>query len=423
MPLTVQEIKSTPAPRTGRTVLSDGRGLELRITPNGVRTFSFVGVLHGKKRRWTLGRFPDLTLKSAREMRDTYASSLARGIDPVRGQAGRDGARLAEAFEEFLKRYAYPRNRSAPEAERMLRHDLLPRFGHYPVSRIRRADIQSMLSEIADRGAPVQAGRVLANTRKLFNWCIEQEYCEANPCDRIGQPVSAAKIRRERVLTADELGRIWGASMSQTPHAGAFVRLLMLTGQRRGEVAQLRLAQTDGDIWTVPREAAKNSRPNTVPLSLQSRAVICWMQQFWPPEDRDDLYLFSGKTGHRPFSGFSKVKQSLDRSSKVRNWRWHDLRRTMATWLSENGVPPHVVSALLNHKDQSVTAIYNRYEYLDEKRDALELWAAHVEEQGRPHLPDMPGPSIQGIEGYQDILDRLRDMLERLRRMQKSEAP
>lgn len=104
MPLTVTQIKSASVPSSGRNVLSDGRGLELRITPNGVRTFSFVGSLFGKKRRWTLGRWPDLSLKAAREMRDDYASKVSKGVDPLRGQAGRDTIRLEEAFEQFLKR-------------------------------------------------------------------------------------------------------------------------------------------------------------------------------------------------------------------------------------------------------------------------------------------------------------------------------
>lgn len=411
MPLTAVQIKSAPVPASGRTVLSDGRGLELRITPNGVRTFSFVGSLFGKKRRWTLGRFPDLSLRQAREIRDDYAARLVKGIDPERGHSGRDVIRLEAAFENFLKRYARPKNRSAPETERMLRHDLLPRFGNYPVTKVRRPDIQSMLAEIVDRGAPVLAGRVLANTRKFFNWCIEQEYCEMNPCDRISQPVSARKSRRDRVLTDDEIGRIWGASFSLPVHGRAFIQLLILTGQRRGEVAQIQRRQIEGDLWTIPGDIAKNGKPNLVPLNALSEIVIEWIQRYWRKEEPDDLYLLSGTNGLRPFSGFSKLKKEIDEVSKVKDWRWHDLRRTLATRVSEKGVPPHVVRALLNHTDQSVTAIYNRYEYLEEKKEALKLWARHVGASGRKHMPDEPGAPLYENTDVRDVIERFHAML------------
>lgn len=292
----------------------------------------------------------------------------------------------------------------------MLRHDLLPRFGSYPVARVRRADIQSMLTEIVDRNAPVQAGRVLANTRKFFNWCIEQEYCESNPCDRISQPVSSLKTRRERVLTPDEVGRIWGASYAQPVHARAFVQLLLLTGQRRGEVARLQASKVQGDVWTIPGSVAKNGKPNVVPLNAVSKEIINWIGQFWSSEEAQEPFLLSGTNGRNPFSGFSKLKSDIDRLSKVKNWRWHDLRRTMATWLSENGVPPHVIGALLNHTDNSVTAIYNRNEYLAEKQEALTLWAKEVGESGIKHLPSTPGSPLYEDDGHRDLLERFRAM-------------
>jgi integrase len=195
----------------------------------------------------------------------------------------------------------------------------------------------------------------------------------ANPFQRL--PI-APVVRRDRVLSADEIRRIWAA----TKGSGAFnaiTRALLLTGQRREEVSGLGWAEIDEDLsaWTLPAIRAKNGKPHFIFLSTQMKALL----RAQPRLKGTDL-VFPGERGS--FSGWSKSKARLDRRSGVAGWSLHDLRRTVATQMGELGVAPHVVEAVLNHASghrAGVAGVYNRARYANETRQALAAWGAHVE--------------------------------------------
>jgi integrase len=204
---------------------------------------------------------------------------------------------------------------------------------------------------------------------------VEQDLLPTAPTAGVKAP--AKETARERVLTDAELAAVWRAADALGPAARAFVRLLILTGQRRDEVAGLRWADVDldaagGAVWTLPREATKADRTHEVPLSAAAVAILAGLP-------REGEYVLSTTGGRRPISGYSKVKARLDELAGVTGWRFHDLRRTAGTGLARLGVAVATISRVLNHTEGGVTKIYNRYGYLDEKRAALNRWAAHVE--------------------------------------------
>jgi integrase len=242
-----------------------------------------------------------------------------------------------------------------------------------PLADIKRAQVATLLTEIAAKSGPFASNRARAALSAFFSWAAGEGLTEINPV--IGTNKATAEISRERTLTDVELRALWQACGDGD--FGRIVLLLLLTGQRREEVAGIRWSELDlqGAVWSLPPERTKNNRRHDVPLSAAAISILNSV----PVRDRRDL-LFGQRNGG--FSGFSKAKADLDaRAGIAVPWVIHDLRRTAATGMANLGVLPHVVEAVLNHVSGSragVAGVYNRASYASEKREAMNRWATHV---------------------------------------------
>lgn len=206
----------------------------------------------------------------------------------------------------------------------------------------------------------------------MFGWCVERGLIEHNPIANLkSPPVSRA---RDRVLTDNELIRTWeAADLSWFPF-GPITRLLILTGQRRNEVAGMALDEIDGDVWTIPGNRTKNGKEHQVDLHPLVIEIL------------DDLLLMNDllftTTGQTPPSGFSKAKARLDGAlPDLPHWRFHDLRRTCASGMARLGILPNVIERVLNHQSGSnagLVSVYQRHQYRDERREAIMKWGDHV---------------------------------------------
>jgi integrase len=283
------------------------------------------------------------------------------------------GSPMEHVIAGFIERDQKPRNRSWHAVQKLLRHDLSVWDGR-PLSSITRGDVLRVLDRVLGRGKPVMANQLLAHTKRMFNWAVERDLIETSPAAKVKPP--SPKVDRERVLTDPEIYEVWhGADRLGFPF-GPVVKLLALTAQREGEVAAMRWSDLDLDkaLWSLPSKSTKAARPHLVPLSTAAIRII-------KAQPRLSAYVFPGRRtdGARPVCGFSKTKLRLDKICGVTAWRFHDLRRTTATKLAELGVPPHVTEKILNHRSANVAGamgrIYQRYEYLAERREALDVWA------------------------------------------------
>ena len=252
------------------------------------------------------------------------------------------------------------------------------------------ADAQAAIDRIAVT-RPIMAIRTRDYARSLFNWATQRGLVTSNPFSTV---VCEGRERsRERVLSDLELGRLWNASASLGVIGSAFVRLLILTLQRRQEVAGLRWVEIsdDGFTWTLPPERTKSRRGHLVHLSPASRAVLASLpRRLMPDGGTSELVLTT--TGRTPLAGFQNIRDRLARlmdeatspsGSTLRDtWRFHDIRRTGVTRLAGMGISPHVADKILNHASGSirgVAAVYQRHEYLQDRARALEAWADHVQ--------------------------------------------
>jgi integrase len=352
-------------------------GLALRCTERGAKSFLVITNFHGKQRWVTLGRYPVLGLKEARDRAREVLAKVGRGEDPgAKPKTPAEPDSFATIAARFVTEYAQPRNRSWRESERIFRV-YCARWSERDITLISRRDVRELLERVAREHGPIMANRVLAAVRKLFAWAAERDIVSASPAAGV-RPV-AKENSRDRVLNDGELRLFWRATGEMRMPWGQFFRVLALTGQRRSEVARMRWADIDLDraVWTLPRELTKTDRAHEVPLSAPVLDILGAMPRFSGP------FVFTTGNGNKPISDFTGAKEALDRAMPAGTppWTNHDLRRTFATVSARLGIPPHIVEKALNHSSGSirgVAAVYNRHGYEAEKRRALEAWARHL---------------------------------------------
>ena len=249
-------------------------GFGLRVTPDGQKTWTVMYRFGGRKRRYTLGAYPALSLADARKLAREAQRSVRLGIDPA---AAKKAERLADSFaelaEEYVERYAKPRKKSWREDARIIANKLNPSFGNIRAQDVTRADVRVLLEKIAEH-APIEANRTLATCRKLYNWAISQDLVEANPCAHI--PAPGHEHRRDRVLSDDEVCTVWKDLENEEPRMAAIMRLRLITAQRGGEVAAMERNELDlaGGWWTIPAEKAKNGLAHRVPLTAPAIKIL-----------------------------------------------------------------------------------------------------------------------------------------------------
>jgi integrase len=382
-----------PAVSGKRYDVADGLvpGLVVRVTDKGTKTFCLVARYPGSRNptRRSLGEYGALTLEAARDKARDWHGLLQRGIDPdaeakkqkrlEEQRQGNSFARVAEAYFEYIRRQGY---RRAAETERDIRVELVSRWGTRPIADVSRADLRDVIDAALKRGAPWRAHHIFSYASRMWNWAIENDYCEQTPCAGMRpKRLIGEKRPRVRVLSDRELRALWVVSGQLGYPYGSCVRLIMLTGQRRSEVAEARWSEIDLDAgeWLIPAERMKSGAAHLVPLSGAALELITGLPRF---ESGD--HLFSYKHGRTPLGGFSTSKARLDTlmaqelGAAPPEWVLHDIRRTVRTRMSALPIAPMVAELVIAHGKQGMHKVYDLHSYAAEKRHALELWVARL---------------------------------------------
>ena len=366
-------------------------GLYVRVRAGGSRTYIIQWRQGRFQRRSTIGKVGVMTLDEARKKARKVLVAIDEGQDPIAAKA-KSRADSSQIFFTVAEQYLQHRSSdmkplSLDQCQRHLR--LYWKSLHkLAVSKIDRPTLAAELRSIAKERGLVAADRSRSTLSAFFAWCVGEGYRDDNPV--VGTNKYSKSNGRERVLSDDELVWIWHAAPDND--YGCIVKLLMLTAQRRDEIANLSRAELklteriEDSIIELPRERTKNSRPHIVPLSRPAVAILAAI-----PVRDDREFLFGNGAGG--FSGFSRAKRALDiridaqlpDGQKMQAWTLHDLRRTADTKMGDDlGILPHVTEAVLNHVSSQksgksgVAGIYNKATYLREKRFALDSWANHV---------------------------------------------
>jgi integrase len=372
--LTAAVLDRLKAPAGGQVDYFDAAypALALRVTSNGVRSWVYFGRVHGRLKRATLGRYPDLSLMQARRRAGETADAMRQGVDPA---AAKRAARMAikDSFaavaDEWLKR-DQGSNRSHDRVKRLIERNATSVWGVRAITSITRFDALELIDGIADRGTVSIARRLHSHLHRLFRWSVGRGIIATNPMTDLPKPGEA--VSRDRVLSDAELADVWRAADAIGRPYGPAFQLLALTGCRLGEIGALRWSEIQSDRIELAGERTKNGQPHTVPLSGMAASIINGL-----PRVARSEYVFT-TTGSVPLNGWSKAKK---RMGGPPDWHTHDLRRTVATGMQRLGIGQQVIEAVLNHVGSraGIVGVYQRHTYDAEKRAALEAWARHVD--------------------------------------------
>ena len=408
MPKLTDRLLTSFKPAAGRkdrlAFDTECRGLGVRATAAGTKTFivQWTDPATGQKRREPVGVWGGITVDQAREAARIRLGAVAKGLDP---RAEREAKHEAAEREREASRLTLRallgewsrlglkgrRDGYRAEAVRAVSYAFAQHLDR-PAHHLTRDTAIRVLDGLADAGKAATAGRTMAYGRACYGWALKRGKVPGNPFQ--GLPVPAAIASRDRVLDAHEVGEVWRAAGALGHPFGPLVRLLLLTAQRRDEVAGMRWSEVSADMatWTIPAGRAKNGAAHVVHLAPEARAVLAGVPRF---AGGDLVFTTTGKTA---VSGYSKAKARMDvaiaagraeatvangaKAEPMPGWRLHDCRRSAVTWLAGAGFPPHVCDKLLNHVATTglsdVARVYQRAQFLPERKAALEAWARHV---------------------------------------------
>lgn len=401
-------------------------GFVLKVTPAGRKIFfaeGRVGRGRGAKlRRVTVGPWGTFTVDEAREEAKRVLRKLEQGVDPVEEkkaadlaaeQAASEAAEIERkarenAFsavaEQFLAAVVRGRLATADAQESVIKRRFIDEWGARDITTIGRRDVNAVLDAIAAEGHSIAAIKAQRIIRPLFAFAVDREIIAANPA--AGLKLALDEEARDRVLTDGELAEIWKATEGLGAPFRQFVQLLILTGQRRNEVAGMRWDELDMEagLWTIPAARSKNGKAHVVHLAPQALAVLKAVPRRKVLDggkvERDCQHVMTTR-GDAPISGFSKCKQLLDKvilecrakamakyggnpeeAVGMEEWTFHDLRRTFSTGGARLGIAMHIVERVLNHVPvalKGVARVYQHHEFMAERKSALETWGRHVE--------------------------------------------
>lgn len=374
----------------------EGMGFSIRVYPSGEKAWYYIFTFDGRKKFMRLGAggYPDVSLANARELFDIAKVKVKNGIDPLLENVTAKAERkrtpfVADFVTDFIEKYAKEHNRGWKEIERSLKSEIVPRWGKRKMTDIKRRDLVLVLDEIKERGAPVMANRVMAYTRKMFSWAIERAVLEVHPFLMMKRPNKEES--RERVLNETEIKLFWnnlGDCKMSDPIKRA-LKMILVTGQRPGEVIGIHRNEINGDWWEIPAERSKNKQAHRVFLTATAKQLIGDATGYifespvhpakpldtppHPGKSYEVRTMTSDIKANLPHTPESKVVDNL----KVPHFTPHDLRRTAATRWAEMEISGDMIDRLQNHitkQKQGVGHIYNRYSYNKEKQLAMEQW-------------------------------------------------
>jgi integrase len=375
-------VRTIPLPdgKTDHIVFDEAKsGFGVRVRPSGnavTRSYIVQYKIGGKHGRMTLGKVSKVSLEAARVMADKAFAAVTDGRDPQRErQQRRDD--LSKTFDKLKDAYLASkegvlRERSLRETKRHLNTHWKP-LHDLPVASIDRATVAGQLNKIERASGAATANRARSTLSALFVWAMGEGEAKENPTSNTNKRDENGP--RERVLEDAELASIY-AACDKADDYPRIVRLLALTACRREEIGALRWSEIDFDkkTITIPKERTKNKARHIVPLSEAALAILKEI----PRQDREHVFGY----GYGGFSGWSQSKKRLDAKCGVKFWTLHDLRRTMRTGMAKLGILPHVAEAVLNHLPPKIVRTYAPTEqdiYAKEKREALDMWAHHLE--------------------------------------------
>ena len=341
------------------------RGFSARRWDTGAITYSIRYRTRNGRKRLLIGAHGNITPDEARKIAKQRAGEIAGGSDPVAERKLAEavsGKTVSIVWDEYAKR-ELSKKRSAKDQISSFNRLVRPRIGDRSIYDLKRSDMTKMFDAIADDNGKVMCDRTLAYLGTCFRWQQIRDDDFVSPIISGMSRTSTKELARDRILTDEEIRRLWAATSEGT--FGALVRFLLLTAARRSEASEMPWSELDGSTWILPAARNKVKEELVRPLSGDAMAIL-------KASDRSDTYVFA--VNGKPIS-INRRKATLDADSGITGWRIHDLRRTARSLMSRAGVQSDIAELCLGHVLPGIRATYDRHSYMDEKRAAFERLA------------------------------------------------
>ncbi|MBU5613744.1 tyrosine-type recombinase/integrase [Geomonas azotofigens] len=363
-------------PKEKKFYLREGNGFAICVYPSGVKSWMFIYSIDGMRRYISLGNYPGVSLGDAKskyhKMWEVWKNGKDPGAKPIREVV----PTVKTLVEEYLTKHAKPKKRSWKTDERLLRKELLPLWGKLKVNDVRKRDVILLLEGVVERGAPATSNVLLMVSRKMFNFAVERDILDARDNPFLGVRPLSAIVRRDRTLSVTEIKTFWDKleSLPIEDKTRRVLKLILVTGQRPGEISGMHAREIDGDWWTIPSERSKNKKAHRVFLTPLAKSLI----------GNSTGYIFPGRNdAEKPIgriTATNAVKTHCEEGTfGIPPFTPHDLRRTVATHMPRIGVLREHREAVLNHTMPTVEGTYDLYSYDKEKQRALERWSRELE--------------------------------------------
>jgi integrase len=385
--LTDTAIKALKA-KDKRYLVGDTGGLVLEVMTSGSKVWRYRYTLHSKRQPLlTIGKYPEISLKAARERRDEWAVLVASGKSPKWLIASEKAAHLqtvAAFAEDWLSEQQEGKSGSySTTLRRVMDKDVLPWLGAMPLSLVKPADVLEMCDRIKARGSPQMALQSRNVLRRMFDYAIARRLVEANPAAAIVARFIASQSSRERVLSAQEIGDVMRAIYLSDMRRvlKLALHLLAITMVRKTELTETQWAEFDlaAGIWDIPTERMKVARPHRVYLSKQAILILQELQAL----SCGSVYVFPSTrgSGDRPISSSTLNQAVRAMTLDIQHFVLHDFRRTASTHLHDMGHPSDAIEKALAHKIVGIKGVYNRAEYSEQRKTIMQAWADFVQAQ------------------------------------------
>ncbi|MDN7880232.1 tyrosine-type recombinase/integrase [Burkholderia aenigmatica] len=386
MALTDTALKALK-PRDKTYTVSDDRGLYLEVFPTGGMVWRYRYRLNGKYEKLTLGKYPALTLKNARLMRDGASQMAAIGESPAQKKqrakvAGPEDTTLSQFAERFFKEIQQRDRKNNTMPRRYLDKDILPHIGSKPVKDVTADDIRSVIWRKKEQGFDAAAGQVRGLLKRIFDYALTCGLIQANPVMALPMRHVYRAVARDRALTPDEIRQFLRAMQTSNIRRQFKIafQLILMTLVRKSELmlAQWKDVHLDEGEWHIPVENSKTGKPHIVYLSTQAQMLF----KALVPLASSSVWVLPGRgTLAKPFA-HNALNQALKvslQAQEIPAFTIHDLRRTASTLLHEQGWAADVVEKALNHTIGGVRGVYNRAEYADQRRKMLQAWSDYID--------------------------------------------
>jgi integrase len=350
-------------------------GLALRVSAQGVKSWTLHFGPAKKRARISLGRYPSTSLANARALALDAKSAVADGRDP-RGTG--DEMTVSDLVASYVEKHASIL-RSADEIKRRLYRNIVPVIGNVKLSELHRRDATRVIDKVAKRNAPTEAMRSFEDLRAMLRWAVSRGDLDHSPIEGMRKPPGSKP--RERVLSDDEIRTLWNGlpkTLARSEQCQRIIKLCLVTGQRVGEVAGMTRGELDlkHKLWKLPGARTKNGHPHSVPLSLLAVELI-------GKGDSEQVFANAEGEGTLPGAAVARtISRAQDRFG-IAQWSAHDLRRTALTGMAQLGIAPIVLGHIANHRTTTkagmTLSVYVQHAYEKEKREALELWADRLQ--------------------------------------------